>query len=275
MKKNNSHSSKVPLLVGICVVILAAIGIWRRYGSDSSTLAISYNRPGGDTLAVAIEMSPLTYNLANDTASGFDYEILRAISSTHKIPIKFQPVATLDKAFQDLYDGKYDLFVGNIPSTVRLKDYFPLTDPIYFDKQVLVQRADSIGGHGPIRSQTELMGDTVWLAEASPFKLRLNNLAHELGDTIYTQSDPKLTSEHLVALTAHGEIRQAVVSEVIARRMAQDYPQLDLSTPISFSQLQVWVVAPGDSILLDSLNTWIGQFKQTQAFRDLTEKYLR
>lgn len=273
--KKKSLSSRIPLFVGICVVILAIIGIYRRYGANQSTLALEYTRPGGDTLAVAIEMSPLTYNLSNDTAAGFDYEILSSIARQHGLKLKFEPVAGLEKAFQDLYDGQYDLFIGNIPSTARIKEYFPVTDAIYFDRQVLVQRADSIGGKGPISSQTQLMGDTVWLAEASPFKLRLNNLAHELGDTIYTRSEPGITSEHLVSLTAHGEVDKSVVSQAVARRMAHEYPQLDFSTPISFSQLQVWVVAPGDSTLLDSLNTWIADFKTTPAFNALEEKYLK
>lgn len=274
MKKSNL-SSRVPLLVGICVIILASIGIWRRYVHNDSTLALEYERPGTDTLSVAIEMSPLTFNMANDTVAGFDYEILNAIAKRHNQPVKFNPVAGLEQTFQDLYNGKYDLFIGNVPSTARLKDYFPLTDAIYFDKQVLVQRADTVGGRGQVTSQAQLMGDTVWLAEASPFKLRLENLAHELGDTIHTQSKKGITSENLVALTARGEIRQAVVSEAVAKRMAPHYPQLDFSTPISFSQLQVWVVAPGDSVLLDSLNTWLTQFKGTAAFKALEEKYLR
>ena len=57
--------------------------------------------------------------------------------------------------------------------------------------------------------------------------------------------------------------------------MAEEYPQLDFSTPISFSQLQVWIVAPGDSTLLDSLNIWIKYFKATPDFNALEEKYLK
>lgn len=47
-----------------------------------------------------------------------------------------------------------------------------------------------------------------------------------------------------------------------------------METPISFRQFQCWAVAPGDNALLDSLNTWLTQFKATEAYRKLTEKYL-
>ena len=53
----------------------------RRCTIEDSTLADDYIRPGHDTIAVAIEMSPLTYTLRHDTASGFDYDILCDIAS--------------------------------------------------------------------------------------------------------------------------------------------------------------------------------------------------
>ena len=86
-------------------------------------------------------------------------------------------------AFLGLYEHRYNLLVASIPSTSTLKKYFPLTDAVYLDKQVLVQLADSAGGRGPILSQEQLRGDTVWIAEGSPFRTRLNNMAKELGDT--------------------------------------------------------------------------------------------
>ncbi len=45
---------------------------------------------GGDTLAVAIEMSPLTYNFAHgDSAAGFDYEIISDFAADRGIPVTF------------------------------------------------------------------------------------------------------------------------------------------------------------------------------------------
>lgn len=269
----NKLTGRVSVIVSIIIIVLAALGATRRCGTGDSTLSEKYSRPGGDTLAVAIEMSPLTYTLRDDTAAGFDYQIIKDITASHGVPARFYPVAQLDKAFQGLYDGEYDLVVASIPATAKLKKYFPMTDAVYLDKQVLVQCTDTI--HGPrITEQKQLMGDTVWIASGSPFRTRLRNMAAEIGDSIYIESSPKYSSEHLAILTALGEIKQAVVNEAVARHIARQYPNLDISTAISFNQFQCWAVAPGDSALLDSLNTWLGQFKETPAFRALADKYL-
>lgn len=264
----------LPLIIITAIAGLALIGLLRRQDGRRSGLADEYTRPGGDTLAVAIEMSPLTYTLRNDTAEGFDYLLLRDIARSHGIPVEFYPFSKLEEAFRGLDEHRYDLLVASVPSTSTLKKYFPLTDAVYLDRQVLVQLADSVGGRGPITSQEQLRGDTVWIAEGSPFTTRLGNMAKELGDTITVISVPGHSSEHLAIMTATGEIRRAVVNEAVARHIAAMYPRLDISTQISFNQFQVWAVAPGDSSLRDSLNVWLGEFRQTESYRRLANRYL-
>ena len=273
MKTSKAHG-RVPVIIAIAIIVLGGIGMARRCAHGSSKLANEYVKPGGDTLAVAIEMSPLTYFLSHDTAEGFDYQILRDITSEHGIVADFYPVANLDDAFLGLYQHRYDMIVGSLPSTNALKKYFPLTEAVYLDKQVLVQRRDSAGGRGPISSQEQLLKDTVWVAEGSPNLTRLRNMSHELGETIYVRTDPAYSSEHLAILTALGEVKQAVVNEAIASKIAPDYPNLDIETPISLTQFQCWAVAPGDSTLLDSLNTWLYEFKSTARYHELVKKYL-
>lgn len=261
------------VVTGAVTVVLIAIGIMRRHSLESDTsLVASYMRPGGDTLAVAIEMSPLTYILENDTIEGFDYLMLRDMAHKHGVPVKFHPFTQLDKAFEDLNNNKYDILVAAMPSTTTLKKYFPLTEAVYIDHQVLVQRADTTGA--PIESPEQLRGDTVWIAKGKPFKTRLTNMAKELGDTITVLVDPEHSSEHLAIMTALGQIRHAVIGRAEARRVARQYPQLDYSTPISLSQFQVWAVAPGDSALADTLDRWISEFKCTPQYRSLAERYL-
>lgn len=272
--KQNKIRGQAPIIIACVIIILGVIGMLRRCRQNDASIALEYIKPGGDTLAVAIEMSPLTYSLHNDTAEGFDYQILRDITAEHGIAAHFYPVANLEEAFRGLYNHTYDLLVGSLPTTNTLKTHFPVTDAVYLDKQVLVQRRDSIGGTAPVKAQNQLIRDTVWVAEGSPYRTRLRNMSRELGETIYVESPPKYSSEHLAILTAIGEIKQAVVNEAIARRIAEDYPILDVETPISFRQFQCWAVAPGDSALLDSLNTWLLQFKGTSAYRRLCEKYL-
>ncbi|MCM1066530.1 MAG: transporter substrate-binding domain-containing protein [Muribaculaceae bacterium] len=263
----------LPVIAAIVIVVLGAGGMIRRCSDAPVVGSPGYVKAGGDTLTVAIEMSPLSYTLRNDTAEGFDYSILRAIGAEHHLTFDFYPTSDLDAAFLGLKNGDYDMVVASIPATNALKEYFLLTDAVYLDKQVLVQRRDSTGGAGAVSSQVQLLYDTVWVADGSPYRTRLRNMSRELGDTIYVESPAHHSSEHLAILTALGEVKQAVVNEAVARRIAAEYPNLDVSTPISFNQLQCWAVAPSDSVLLDSLNLWLGEFKHTPQYKALMEKY--
>lgn len=263
----------MPLLLIVIAGVLVAIGVCRHCSAGDTTLAYRYKKPSGDTLAVAIEMSPLTYSFRNDTAEGFDYELLRNIAQKHGRVAQFFPVGELEEAFEGLYDGKYDILVASMPSTKTLKRFFAVTDPVYIDRQVLVQLGDSTS-EGYISSAEQLMSDTVWMVEGAPFGTRLKNLAKELGDSVYICSSKGNSAENLAMLTALGQIPRAVVSEAAARRIAVDYPQLDISTPVSLSHFQCWAVAPGDSVLLDSLNKWLEAYKATPQFESLAQKYL-
>ena len=70
-------------------------------------------------------------------------------------------------------------------------------------------------------------------------------------------------------MTALGEIKQAVISEKVARAMVEEYPQVDVSTGISFNQFQSWVASNRRPELKDSLNKWIAEIKLTPEYTEL------
>ena len=168
------------------------------------------------------------------------------------------------------------MMVATLPASSSLQNDFLSTDEVFVDRQVLVKLKDNTTDSTETTpSQFKLLKDTVWITDSSPYRERIRNLSSELGDTIYIMSDPEYNAEQLVILTALGEIKQAVVNETIAKRIAQDYPQIDISTPVSLSQFQPWLLPQNKSDLRDSLNRWIEQFKQTPEYSKLTEKYFK
>lgn len=265
---------KLPILISLLLLVLALMWLVGRCSrSNENTIAQQYQRPGDDTLSVAIELAPTSYAFAGDSATGFDYEMLKAIADKHNIPVKFQPFAPVDYALNGLRKGNFDIVVANVPASRTLQDEFNLTNDIFVDRQVLVRLKQKEDTTEVQPTLMKLLGDTVWIAGSSPFKDRLANLCQELGDTIYVMSDPEYNSEHLVLLTALGEIKQAVVNESVAKRLSSDYPDLDMSTPISMTQFQPWIVDKGKTALRDSLNEWIEEFKLTPEYQKLIDKY--
>lgn len=228
-------------------------------------------KSGGDTIDVAIEISPLSFRMSGDSIIGLDYDILTSYSRISGRPIKFHAFARLEDALNGLNTGLYDIIVSSLPSTETLKQNFRLTHEIYLDREVLVQQKNS----GRFIANHEDLGeDTIWIAGGSPFAERIANLSEEIGDTIYIKEMEGRTAEHLIMLVARGEIPRAVVNEGLAKKMRDMYyPNLDLSTPISFTQFQSWIVTDNEKKLLDDINTWLTKFRKTQKYLNLLEQY--
>ena len=59
----------------------------------------------------------------------------------------------------------------------------------------------------------------------------------------------------------------------MARKIQQEYPDLDIETDISFTQLQSWAVRKEAPLLLDSLNHWFNQLKETGRYDKIYRRY--
>lgn len=228
----------------------------------------------GDTIDVAIEYSPMSFYTYDDTLGGFNYDLLRMIADRHGLTLKFHPVVSLSQSLDMLDRGAYDILAAaDIPLTSEFRERYTFLEPVLLDRQVLVQRRDSTTGELPVKSQLDLAGDTVWIIEGSPVATRIQNLSHEIGDTIYTRSESLYGSEQLFLLTATGGIRQAVISERVAQAMLPDYPDMDASTSISFTQFLSWIAGSRHPGLPDSLNAWIADMKSSPEYARLLKRY--
>lgn len=228
-------------------------------------------RAEGDTINVAIELSPTSVKTEGDTLSGFHYEILQDFAREKNINIRFWGFSNLKTAIDGLNKGRYDLIVSDIPTTAKLKNNFIFTEPIYVDRRVLVKQKTNDTTQF---SHIALAGDTVFVAAGAPASDRLASLSREIGDTIHIIEDPEYGPEQLAILVALGEIKQAVISEEIARHIAKDYPNLDITNAVSFNQFQSWMTTPKHQELCDSINSWFTQYNKTKRFKDLKSKYL-
>lgn len=243
----------------ILLLILAAgcmIGV--RQCSKPHLPPRAENIATGDTINVAIEISPTGVTMQGDTLGGLYYDLLNEASRRHRRPLKFHPFTLLSTALKGLDEGKYQLVVSDIPATAELKEKYLFINPVGIDKQVLVQRRDTTGAI-PVKTQFDLGGRHITVPRNSPYISRLRNLSHEIGDTIYITEDPEYSSEQLIILTSLGEIPNVVVSARTAAPLLAKYPNLDASLLISFNQFQGWVLAPRDSTLRDTLNTWFAE----------------
>ncbi len=222
---------------------------------------------GGDTIDVGLVYGPMSYYMYGDTLGGYNYDLLRLIERREGVHFKFWPVNSLEDALARLRSGRFKLLLS-LPEDAGFKDELRYSEPLFLDRQVLVRRA----GGTPI-SVLDLGGKTLHIEKGSPIAGRIRNLCREIGDTIYLEEHPDLSSELLVLKVQSGEMDYAVVNERIAAPLTRKFPDIDISSPISFNQFQCAVTATADSALLTRFNDWVTAAASTPEGQSLARRY--
>lgn len=272
MKHPELKRGTLTLYMLLLPAVVAAMMMLRN--CSGATWHVNDSRATGDTLNVAIEISPLGLSTRADTLSGFYYDMVRELARRHGRPLKIDAFTHLESALDKLDDGRYDVVIGDIPVNSLIRERFLTTRPVLIDRQVLVQLADS-AGNLRYPTQFDLIGDTIHVPCHTPFKTRLQHLTRELGDTIYIDESNEYGAEQLIIMVAIGELPNAVVNRRLAEIIKKDYPDLDSSVEISLNQFQSWLLNRADSTLCDTLNLWIDDFRGSGLEQRLTERYLK
>ena len=227
-----------------------------------------------DTLRIVTDYNPLSYYVTQDSIIGFDYELANLISKRSGLAVLVFPEVSLSKSLQGLNKNVYDIVGRTLPVTKENKQEYNFTETILLNKQVLIQRKPEFNNNTkPIRNQLDLARKTLYIISDAPTRYRIENLAHEIGDTIYVKEETKYGAEQLVIMVAKGDIEFAVINENIAQQMASEFPEIDYQTDISFTQFQSWALRKTSPVLLDSLNVWLKDIKESAEFQILTKKY--
>lgn len=262
------RSPRGGIILSLALMAVAVVVTVRGCSSPVTHNGYEYVRSHGDTINVAIDYSPMSLYRYGDTLAGFNYEMMKEMAALYGDNVKFYPIASVNEALDDLNEGAYDVVISDLPVTASRRESFRFTEPVYLDKQVLISLDTTI------RSRLDLAGKEVWAVEGSPAAERLRNLSHEIGDTIILRHDSILNPEQLFMLTAMGKVPRAVINSAKARHLAKDYPDVDISTPVSFSQFQSWVVRKDNPALADTLDAQIRRFKATPQYAALVGRYL-
>lgn len=275
MKLNKTRFLRYFFTIGMGVLI--AYFISSRSAQSTKTYAIRdwQEIEAQGELEVLTSYNQVDYFIQGDSLAGFQYELLHALFKDKNIKLSITPSIDLSQQIKDIQSGKYDLLATNLIVTSELKEQIAVTTPIVKNKQVLVQRKDSVtlADSIYIDNHLQLAKKKLYVIQNSPAILRIKNLSNEIADTIYIEELEKYGEEQLLALVVHGDIDYAVCDEQIALQVIRNHPELDMSLDISFTQFYSWGVNPQSKQLLDSLNQWIQEFVQTKEYLALYQKY--
>ncbi|MGQ8338422.1 transporter substrate-binding domain-containing protein [Sunxiuqinia sp. A32] len=232
-------------------------------------------------LRAVVDYNSTNYFVYRGQPMGFKYELLRRLADDMGVRLEISVSNNLQETFEGLANEQYDVVAKNLTITKRRNDKIDFTVPLEQTRQVLIQKKPDNWKEmsrrtleeSLIRNQLELAGKRIHVQKNTAYYRRLSNLSEEIGAEIDIVEDSIYGVEQLVALVAQGEIDYTVCDENVAKVNQTYYPNLDISTPISFPQNIAWAVRKDSEQWLNYLNTWIINFKKTSTFRVIYNKY--
>lgn len=255
---------------------------FRTSGEAAVSADLDKIRERGKLVAIT-DFNSTNYFIYKGEPMGFNYELLRAFADQVGIDLEIITENHIEHAVRMLKSGDADIIAMGITVNSTRKKEMLFTEPIDETRQVLVQRKPRNWRNMTamsldkklIRNQLDIAGKVVYVQEGSSHAERMTTLAHEIGDSI-TIIEVPYESEQLIKNVAEGEIDYTVCDENVAHVNATYYPDIDISTPVSFPQRLAWGVRKNNSDkLLEELNKWISTFKNTESFALLHSKYFR
>lgn len=266
------NKKKIYFLSSCLLLTVVILVLTRQCSFSGSTFSNKTEKSDGDTIDVAIEYSPVSIYFTGDSLGGLNYELVKAILDSAKLDYKIHPVSSIGKAIDGLMEGDFDLVVADMPIVVGEQTGVSFTQPLYLDRQVLLQhKHDSINAH-EIKSVLDLAQKHIWVVKDSPMKMRLQNLSNEIGDTIYVEEIEDVGSETLFMLTSIGDIDYSVINERQAKALLQKGANVRISTNVSFTQFQGWAYRNEDQEFGCLIDSVIQKFKTTEAYKEICKK---
>lgn len=270
MSRTSSKYLQFTAYVLLTAIFIIGIGVARDCSRLPKTPVEGYS--SGDTLDIAILYGPGSYYVYGDTLSGINITLAELFQKDTGRPVKVWPVTDAAEALTKLDEGAFDV-LASLPLDNYIRNRFPVSESIFLDRLVLIELADSVSGDKIVSSSLDLIDKEIHVASGSSAINRLSNLSEEIGGKIKIIEEPDLSDELLCIKVASGDIPLAVVNERIAKNISGKYPLLKYDSSVSFTQFQVWVFNPEDSLARKDFNIWYDSFNDTPKYREIISKY--
>lgn len=277
---NYQNFAKNLFIIALCFVLwISCSDNNRKNISNDDNLLNKIKKRG--TLIVTTNYNSVDYFIYKGLPMGFQLELLKEFSKHLGVKLELKISNDLASNISLLALEKCDLIAHNITVTKDRRKLINFTTPLMQTRQVLVQRNPysdkdtNLKKTLLIRNILNLAGKTVHVQKNSAHYDRIINIQNEIGDSIHIVVNDTLETEQLMELVANGTIDYTIADENFAMVNKSYYKNIDILTPVSFSQNLAWGVRKQSDSLLIILNNWIRSFKQTKEYQNIYDKYYR
>lgn len=258
------------LLIGV-VTLLLAVALWPSLpGFNQTENRIAAIKARG-ILHVSTVASPLTYNVVNGKASGFDYELAQLFADYLNVKLDMTPRTTISDVFDDLDKGSADLLAAGLTyNTKRSQNYQP--GPIYY--YVSEQMVYRVGSSRP-NSLAGVKENQLLLSSGYGAIDVLEQLKKsDYPDLSWSISD-KHTSNQLLTEVIDGTVPFTISDSITVRLFQRVHPQLAVALDITDEQPITWFsTRDSDDSMSAALLDFYNKISNNGTLARLEEKYL-
>lgn len=215
---------------------------------------------------------------------GYEYELLDLFAKYLNVDLDITVIDNTSAILDSIENGYGIVGAANFTVTQSRKKRFLFSEPHLSTRQVLLQKLPK-GYRTMTREQIDknliqeprqLAGKTVHVREGTSFHDRILNIQDEIGDSINIVLLPDyLDCDSLMALIASDSIQYSIEDENIANFFQTFHPEIDIRTPVSFSQNIAWVLPKNGKRLQDTINAWIRGERGSSDYAYIYNKYFK
>lgn len=222
-------------------------------------------------LKATLNYNSIDYYIFKGKPLGFQLELLNELAHYLGLHLHVEVRDNTAHAFETLVAGKSDILAGNIKET-HLRNLFLLYSEAHSKSPLaLVQRKSKDSSF--VSQWSNLQGKTITLPAHSSFSefILRNSVKYNVDFKFLFDSDNSI--ETLIEKVSNKSIDYTVCERNVARVYASYYDNIDYSFEVADSVSLEWVFHPKNSVLRDTVNVWLEEFKQTKKYKKLYHKY--
>jgi membrane-bound lytic murein transglycosylase F len=219
-------------------------------------------------LVVATRNAATTYYEDRDGKSGFEYDMVTAYANSLGVNVRFVITDSLTETLRLFQNGEVDLVASGITRTEERAKKYRFSVPYQEVQQQVVCRRKG----KRIKNITELDQVELAVPANSSYVERLKEVQKEFPELRW-HANPLLGTENLLTQVWQKKLECTIADSNIVDINRRYYPELVVRFNLTEPQPLAWVMSPEASSLNESVDQWMEQFKTSDQFAALYDKY--
>ncbi|HHX33960.1 MAG TPA: membrane-bound lytic murein transglycosylase MltF [Gammaproteobacteria bacterium] len=222
------------------------------------------------TLHVITRNSPSTYFQDRNGDTGFEYELVKRFADQLGVELKIETADNIDQLFSRIgTENGPVLAAAGLISTSARQSSVRFSDPyLEVASQVIYHQKNTRP-----KQPKHLAGQSLLVLKGSIHEENLQALQQEYPDLSYAVSD-QVESVDLLRMVDEQQIDLTLVNSNQVAMNQVYFPNIRVAFTLEDSHQQSWAIAAGDDVsLLNEINRFLANAKQSGLLQRLTERY--